>query len=276
MAELHELDYALCYARRGWPVFRIKHNSKVPLDKWVTGGPHDAATTDPDEIARRWWPHWWPHSPHNIGIATGRELPTGGFLTVLDLDMDEPEFAGRPDWAKPTREVSTPSGGLHLYYRTAEPISSRRIAPGVDVKSRGGMVVAPPSSINGAQYRIARAARLAVVPVDCFCPTEPLSFDAQLGASKQRQSFAPEERVGKGGRDNYLARYAGWWLNKAESEWADAAAADALALVPEPTEYDLAVELDYHNLMVCQPPLPERDIKRIARSIYAKHLRGDA
>jgi hypothetical protein len=265
-------EYAVKYARFGWPVFRIRANSKIPLDRWVNGEPSERATTDVFEAERR-WPRW---SIDNIGIATGWPMMRGGFLTVLDLDTDEPGFAGRPDWAIETYEVHTPSGGLHLYYATAEPVKSGRIAPGVDVKSRGGMVVAPPSTINGSHY-VAVIRRVAAIDHVLFSPAHVLSssLDAELAQPlAERMSFRPEQHVGEGGRDTYLARYAGWWLNQADEDYTASIVEGKPAT--EPTEYDLAVELDYHNLMVCHPPLPERDVKRIARSIFAKHLRDSS
>lgn len=48
--------------------------------------------------------------------------------------------------------VSTPSGGLHLYYRTAQERMFRNgtdvLYRGVDVRGEGGLVVAPPSAVT--------------------------------------------------------------------------------------------------------------------------------
>lgn len=62
----------LWFASRGWPVFPIAPNSKVPMAK--TGGVKDA-TTDADQI--REWARLYPNA--NIGGAcTGR--------VVIDID----------------------------------------------------------------------------------------------------------------------------------------------------------------------------------------------
>jgi Bifunctional DNA primase/polymerase, N-terminal len=76
---------------------------------------------------------------------------------VLVLDVDGPE--GRAELEKhghpPTPMVSTPSGGLHLYFRHPdfEVKPGLRVAPGPDVDAVGGYVVAPPTvGANGQPY----------------------------------------------------------------------------------------------------------------------------
>jgi putative DNA primase/helicase len=130
-------ESAVAYARQGWRVFKIPPGQKIPVDKWRHGGPHEVATNDVREVERRakWHPAW------NVGIATGDGL------AVLDID---PQHGGKvPAWAPPTWTVATPNGGAHLYYRVSEPVrsSAGTLAPGVDVRGEGGMVLAPPSHL---------------------------------------------------------------------------------------------------------------------------------
>ena len=58
----------------------------------------------------------------------------------------------------PTRQAQSPSGSLHHYFRY--PVggfvvrnSASRLAPGVDVRGQGGMVIAPPSVRDDGAYR---------------------------------------------------------------------------------------------------------------------------
>src|ERR1017187_3501630 len=68
------LAAALDYASRGWRVFPLKPNDKVPM---TSHGCKDA-TTDIDIIRQ-----WWEATPNaNIGIATGSESG----LLILDND----------------------------------------------------------------------------------------------------------------------------------------------------------------------------------------------
>lgn len=141
------LDLALSYAAQGWAVFPLSSNSKVPLP-----GSHGfkEATRDPDQIRA-----WWRDNPdRNIGIATGLKSR----LLVVDVDVKNgakgrESLATLPD-LPPTLTAGTPSGGLHLYYRSPDyPIRSRNgFLPGIDIKAEGGYVVGPGSSIDGKNY----------------------------------------------------------------------------------------------------------------------------
>ena len=50
------LEAALDYANRGWPVFQtfIQDEKLLPASAAKDGGPRWDATTDPEEIKRRW------------------------------------------------------------------------------------------------------------------------------------------------------------------------------------------------------------------------------
>ena len=135
MSELR--DAAVAYAERGWRVFRIRPGEKVPMDKWVNGGPGQEASNNWFDIGQRWGSGRTPNA--NIGIATGNGL------AVLDIDVHH--GGARPSWAPETLTARTPNGGFHLYYRVTRPVrnSAGLLGPGVDVRGDGGMVVAPPS-----------------------------------------------------------------------------------------------------------------------------------
>jgi hypothetical protein len=67
-----------------------------------------------------------------------------------------------------TYTVATPSGGRHLYF-TAPPgarltNTAKTLAPSVDTRAWGGQVVAPPSIVDGAAYRVIVHAAVAPLP----------------------------------------------------------------------------------------------------------------
>ena len=96
----------------------------------------------------------------NIGLITGGESQ----LLVVDIDprnggsrslatlIDE---LGEDCFNAPT--ISTPSGGMHLYYRSPEGtvVPSRSgMRDGIDIKADRGFVMAPPSlGKNGVRYQ---------------------------------------------------------------------------------------------------------------------------
>ena len=110
----------------------------------------DAAGT---EQVRQWWRRW-PEA--NVGVVTGA---VSG-LVVLDID---PRHGGGDSLAvlekihgpvPHTVESLTGGGGQHLYFRHPGTIvPCRSIAPGLDVKGDGGLVVCPPSAhVSGRVY----------------------------------------------------------------------------------------------------------------------------
>lgn len=137
------------------------------------------ATLDP-EILHGWWARWpsaW------IGIATGA---ASGGLWVLDVDLGAPVGGGlagpeavalleAQHGALPaTWRASTGSGGWHLWWRSPVGVElpGNRVgvrvegqACGIDVRSSGGYVVAPPSGhYSGGVYRWTEREGVAEAP----------------------------------------------------------------------------------------------------------------
>ncbi len=94
----------------------------------------------------------------NLGVATGWPGPD-----VLDVDQHGPagngfgachrlEAAGLLDGAAAV--VVTPGGGLHYYFSGTEQASRRLPHHHLDLRSKGGYVLAPPSQIDGRSYRL--------------------------------------------------------------------------------------------------------------------------
>lgn len=109
---------------------------------------HRDAATDPDTVAR-WW-SMWPTA--NIGVR-----PAPGHV-VLDVDPrnggDQQLAAMQQRYGQlpTTRTAITGSGGLHLWFRLTGDIVGE-LAPGIDVKTHAGYLVAPPSvHVCGGTY----------------------------------------------------------------------------------------------------------------------------
>lgn len=138
---------AATYAAVGIPVFPCAPGEKRPL----TAHGFQEATTDPARVDA-----WWVQHPDaNIGI------PTGSVVDVLDVDVHV-TGTGFPVLLALQREgliggwgqaVRSPSGGLHLYYPTAQDRSLASWSRGrahVDFRGMGGYIIAPPSTITTA------------------------------------------------------------------------------------------------------------------------------
>jgi len=152
-AEHELLDGALALAARGYRVFPVsaatfdeqdRSNGKTPL---LNGWP-GRATTDEATI-HTWWDEQFIGA--NIAIATG----VASNLTVVDLDHRPDEGKDGPaQIAALEREhgelvpgpIVRRGTSAHLYFRHVPALRSiNGVLPGVDVKSDGGYVVAPPS-----------------------------------------------------------------------------------------------------------------------------------
>jgi hypothetical protein len=103
--------------------------------------------------------NWWGRTPAaNIGIATGAPGPD-----VLDVDVKH-GAPGLQALAALQRtplldgcgaELRTPSGGLHFYFLgSADQGNGRLPRHGLDFRSNGGYVAAPPSVVDGRPYTV--------------------------------------------------------------------------------------------------------------------------
>lgn len=156
------LDAALQYAGRGWHVFPARF--KLVGDKWqklswksakTSNGQRWGATADPDEIRR----DFASASRSAIGIPTGA---ASGFFVVEADTLEGHDVDGIASLRKletnndplpATLIAASPSGSLHHYFKYPTDVaiknSTGKLAPGVDVKGDGGMVIAPPSKRPG-------------------------------------------------------------------------------------------------------------------------------
>ena len=127
------------YAINGYAVFPLQPNGKNP---WTKHGFHNATTRVADVL--RFNPAC------NIGVATGKSSGSHG-LTVVDVDLP-----GLSLWIDLCRHgklpskipvVRTPSGGYHIWFKYHPQLrtGTNRLGRGIDIRSDGGYVVAPPS-----------------------------------------------------------------------------------------------------------------------------------
>jgi hypothetical protein len=183
-------DFALEYAKNGWPVFPCDLNKK-PL---TLHGFHDA-TRKPDQI-KVWW---LKNMGAAIGVATG---PDAGFF-VLDVDVPKPAKEKKTDGRitlgelesifgtlPETLESQTGSGGRHLFFRyptdgrTIRNNSESKLGPGLDIRGQGGYIIAPPSLHESGQYYLWKNPGVQIVEapdwlLDKICEQNYLIFSAK-------------------------------------------------------------------------------------------------
>lgn len=142
------------YASQGLRILPLEPKQKKPLGRLVPRGVHDA-TDDLGTIRE-----YWTLAPDaNIGIATG---PASD---VIAIDVDprnggddslnalEAQYGPFPDTCV---VVTGRDDGKHYYFRYPKfNVRNNEIRPGIEIKSRGVYVVAPPSihPDTGNKYR---------------------------------------------------------------------------------------------------------------------------
>jgi hypothetical protein len=134
------------------------------------------ATLDPEQVTA-WWTRW---PAANVGGAVG----DAGYWV---LDVDGPAGAASlADWLAlrgytlpPTLTTRTGGGGVHYWWRTGDRVPRNRVGVlhHVDVRSRGGYVILPPSlHRSGRRYELVDGAEIGDPPpwlVDLVAPPPP-------------------------------------------------------------------------------------------------------
>jgi hypothetical protein len=244
--ELH--NAAQWYVDHGIPVFPLQPHSKKPATKH---GFLDASI-DPAQITE-WWTQ---HEQANIG------MPTGQISQRLLVDCDfrgECRARTRADvlelygeW-NDTAEVTTGTGGLHLYFTGPLGPMPKQIDAGIELKSDGGYAVLPPSiHPNGNPYVFD-----GVRGRETFLRlAQPPAWLVQSIANARSKHMPPADRNTDdddawidGERNNRLASLAG----KLRRDGLSPAALEAA--------------LQEENRRRCNPPLPDNEVSSIAKSI---------
>jgi hypothetical protein len=242
------------YLRRGWSVIPLQPGSKLPQLRWEQ---YQQQRADPEALAR--WVRRWPRL--NIGIVTG----TVSGLVVLDVDRRHGGFEAlsaleRLHGALPaTVEAETGGGGRHLYFACppAAPRNRSGLAPGIDLRAEGGIVVAPPSiHPSGGRYRWRQAHEPNTLPL-AVLPYWLLRL-AQGGLAERGHPLAHwrtlvKEGVEEGRRNTTIASFAGHLL------WHGVDAEVVLELM-----------LCWNRLR-CRPPLEDDEVARVVASITHLH-----
>lgn len=157
-------NHAISLAKRGFQVFPLEIDGSTPaFEGW-----QQKATSDLECVESLWSSPSGDCVPYNIGVRTGHGL------TVLDVDTKKGRGGGGSleillmlGLNDETFTVRTKSGGKHLYFDSGSTLlrnSVGHLAPGLDVRSEGGYVVGPGSTVGAQAYSIEND--LPVAPID--------------------------------------------------------------------------------------------------------------
>lgn len=237
-------NYALHYAAQGLRVFPVKKGTKGAGGGQLLRSWKNEATTDPAVIAG-WW-GMWPDA--DICIATGNGL------VVIDLDIKGKEdgMASMLNWIAengtmpPTAVARTGSGGQHHYYLVDGTYpNSRGLLPGIDIRSDGGYVVAPPSA--GYTW-------LSDLPI-ARADQGVYNF---LEKKERAKFFILPDEIMEGSRNDTLFRHAASLQAKGFSD------------------EEIIREVGQVNMEKCVPPLNNKDVDAIVKSVLSRYKKGKA
>ena len=241
-----KLEAALQYTSEGLSVIPLKPNEKRPLlSTWTQLQTAAMSTAEVKEV--------WDAEPEaNVGIVTGQ---VSG-LSVLDIDGTPGALAiqaasiSLPE----TRVVRTPNG-LHYYFQFTEDLKqSAGIIDHVDIRSTGGYVVAPPSTIDEKEYRVAKNLPPVFwnnIPAQLL-GRQPVSSNGTAAiatnASAPWVTEALENGTVEGQRDQMATRLAGYFHSRG-------------------VQPDIIVATLGTFAERCTPPMPTPDIQRVVASV---------
>ena len=243
------------FAERGFCLFPCKPRSKAPA---ITDWP-ERATSDIAQLDA------WRNQFHecNWGVAAwtsgffavdiDRKVNAGavkdGFETLAAWSAEHPET---PEWLR-TASIHT-SRGMHYLFSYPNdgkiPNSSGTLAPGIDIRGWHGYVMAPGSiHPDGTVYRWANEESVVAAPpwlLDKIAAAQhrlPATLDESTGHR------SGETKIAYGRRNSALTSFAGSMRRRG---MVHAAIEAALLIV---------------NREQCVTPLPEMEVKAIARSV---------
>lgn len=164
------VDAGLFYLKKGMPVFPFKSDKSTGLVKWEQ---YQQVFPSPDDVRG-----WFTKRFSNQFIA----IVTGKISRMMVVDCDTPEAYEKvqellPDgFLCPT--VKSPHG-WHLYFQFREGLRNKAAyMPGVDVRTEGGCIIAPPS-MNGDGLGYKWLPGLSMEKID-LPPMPSLLFDTLM------------------------------------------------------------------------------------------------
>lgn len=231
-------------AQRGWRLLPCAARGKTPLLKrWPALASSEFATVQ----------GWAAKNPEcNWGVATGPE--SGVFVLDVDGEAGRASLAALeaqhgPLPATLTSKTGRADGGEQRWFNYPADREIRgsisKLGEGLDIRAAGNYAIVPPSIHPSGR------------PYQWLSPEQPVAdapswlLDLVSGEARKNGNL-PSAHIGilvKGERNDGLTRYAGWLRRKG-------------AELPELEEKLLAA-----NARRCQPPLDDKDVRRIAASI---------
>ena len=225
-------EYADKYLKQGFSIFPAKSDKKPAIPAWASYQTRIPSTKEIEAWSR-------DLGDMNIAVICG-QLSN---LNVVDCDtppaIQEVEALLPEGMELPV--VTTPRGGRHYYFQYCPELHSRNgVGDGIDVKSEGGYVLAPPSKTENGVYTWNSEMNLDTIPER---PPVPDALLALLKAGTSPVLPSPDKPIlTQGTRDNYLYH-------------------TALQLLKDGRPRDEVERIIVDMAKICTPPFPEKEAR---------------
>jgi hypothetical protein len=241
--------------RYGLPLIKLGKGAKRP----VSGVQYSKVPPLTKDEAKA-----WVDEGGNLGIRTG-EVP-GAITNVVILDLDGHEAVYYAGNTLGLRDISTwaakTSKGYHFYFQHPKdieiPNSQSKIYPGIDVRGKGGFVVAP-GSIH-PETGVAYVWVKGMAPWECSLAPCPEWLES-LGSKKITSavlSGGKDNRV-EDNEDNPIIRFPGVEEGQRHGE----ACRLAGILAAQQVGSNAGWKALFHWNMKNRPPMPEKELEKI-------------
>jgi len=224
---MSNLKEALKYLEKGYYVIPVRRENKKPYIEWKQ---YQQESPMKDEV-EDWWTKW-PEA--NIGVITGKAT------NLVVIDVDDENGRRTMDTLAPGLKPHTISPhGLHFWFKYHEGMVNRaKIIPGIDVRTDGGYIIAPPGSNgDGGKYRKSLVGKVYdEIPQALY---KKLKEDKSQSFKKRSASV---ELFKSGTRDEDLFRLANH-------------------LIKGGMDLDTAYDYLIFCARKCDPPFPENELK---------------
>ncbi|WP_026888040.1 phage/plasmid primase, P4 family [Clostridium beijerinckii] len=257
-------DFKIIADKSLFPIVPLVNNNKITYAKW---------SNEKDYIKNNKELNNFLSLQQNRN-ATGFSLLTGNKSSIIVIDLDKNHGDGLIDGEKSffelikdlsevdkqqiadTFTVKTPNGGSHLYFKYRDGLKNKaNYAPGVDVRTDGGLIVLPGSKsrVNEEirEYTVIKNNDINEMPQALFDIFSKLDKHNKRKAEPKTLSPLVSINYGEGARNQELFKEVIGIVSK--SSIRDIA-----------TIYSIARGL---NLLKCNPPLEDEEVSNIVASI---------
>ena len=199
------------YVLRGWSVIPVRSHDKRPLVEWKE---YQTRLPTSEELRK-----WFGDGTANIGIVTGA---LSGIIAIdVDGDAGLTSMNTLNPFLPETRTHKTPRGYHMIYKYTPELHTGAAFAPGLDVRSDGGYIVAPPSEVGGVRYTAINDGDpvvLPLIPEILKAGQRSLNGSGPASNAPKWVAEALTSGSGEGERNQMATRLAGYFRSKGMAE----------------------------------------------------------